>query len=113
MDLARALRIDSNNFSEISVQVKLFKADLTQSSPVLDRRILLSLSLSPILSSLAIHPDTVTQALDLDFEEYNVVSVPHMSLPFKSFLCPLTKEVMKELVVLESSHNYERSGIKY
>jgi hypothetical protein len=111
MDLARALGIDSDNFSEISVQVELFKADLTLSSSVPERRILVSLE--TILSNLAVQPDIVTQKLDLDFEEYDSVSVPQISLPFKNFLCPLTKEVMKEPVVLESSQNYERSAIKY
>ncbi|XP_068339164.1 U-box domain-containing protein 24-like [Pyrus communis] len=33
--------------------------------------------------------------------------------PFKNFLCPLTKEVMRDPVVLQSSHTYERTVINY
>ncbi|KAK8601678.1 hypothetical protein V6N12_051507 [Hibiscus sabdariffa] len=48
-----------------------------------------------------------TLSVDCDFEEEAHI------LPFKNFLCPLTKEVMKEPVVLESSQTYERRAIEY
>lgn len=112
MDLARALGIDPDNLPELSEQVNLFKNDLTRSNSVSERRILVSLE--SILSNLLVQPDIVTQKLHVDFEEYDAASAtPQMSSPFKSFLCPLTKEVMKDPVVLETSQNYERTAIEY
>lgn len=112
MDLARAMGIDPDNHTELSEQIKLFKTDLTRSSSVLERRILVSLE--TILSNLSVQPDIVTQTLAFDFEDFDSGSAaPQISSPFKNFLCPLTKEVMKEPVVLESSQNYERTAIQY
>ncbi|OMO84367.1 Armadillo [Corchorus capsularis] len=105
MDLARCLGIDSDNYEELTTQVKLFKTDLTNSNSVSSRRILVSLE--KILDNWSIVPGMSTLNVDRDFEEEAHI------LPFKNFLCPLTKEVMKEPVVLESSQNYERSAIEY
>ncbi|KAK4606073.1 hypothetical protein RGQ29_000375 [Quercus rubra] len=106
MDLARALGIESDNYSELSEQVKLFKDDLTRSNSISERRILVSLE--RILSNWSVQPDFVAPQLDFDFED----DAAQIS-PFKNFLCPLTKEVMKDPVVLESSQNYERNAIEY
>ncbi|KAG2673124.1 hypothetical protein I3760_13G074800 [Carya illinoinensis] len=112
MDLARALGIDPDNLSELSEQVNLFQTDLTNSNSLSERRIVVSLQ--SILSNLLVQPDIITQKLHVDFEEYDAASAaPQMSSPFKNFLCPLTKEVMKEPVVLETSQNYERTAIEY
>ncbi|KAK8352417.1 hypothetical protein V6Z11_A05G093600 [Gossypium hirsutum] len=105
MDLARCLGIDSCNYEELINQVKLFKTDLANSNSVSERRILVSLE--KILGSWSAVPGMLTLKVDRDFEEDAHI------LPFKNFLCPLTKEVMKEPVVLESSQTYERSAIEY
>ncbi len=106
MDLARALGIDSNNHTELSEQVKLFKNDLTRSNSLPERRILVSLE--RILSNWSVQPDIITLEMEFDSED----DAAQIS-PFKNFLCPLTKEVMKDPVVLESSQNYERTAIEY
>ncbi|XP_059660878.1 U-box domain-containing protein 44-like isoform X3 [Cornus florida] len=105
MDLARALGIDSNNHSELLEQVKLLKNDLSHSSSVSERRILTSLE--RIMANWSTEPDILIQNLVLDWDDDVHIS------PFKTFLCPLTKEVMKDPVVLESSQTYERIAIKY
>ncbi|XAR58905.1 Ubiquitin--protein ligase [Bertholletia excelsa] len=105
MDLARALGIESNNHTELAGHVKRLKEDLACSSSVVERRILLSLE--RILDHWSLEPEILTLNLDLDFEGDAQIS------PFKDFLCPLTKEVMKQPVVLESSQTYERSAIDY
>lgn len=105
MDLARALGIDPDDHTELSNQVKLFKNDLFRSNSVSERRILVSLE--RILNNWSIEPNIVTRNLDFDLEDDAPIS------PFKNFLCPLTKEVMKDPVVLESSQTYERTAIEY
>ncbi|KAF7833771.1 U-box domain-containing protein 44-like [Senna tora] len=105
MDLARALGIDPDDHTELSNQVKLFKNDLLRSNSVSERRILVSLE--RILNDWSVEPNIVTRKLDFDLEDDAPIS------PFKNFLCPLTKEVMKDPVVLESSQTYERTAIEY
>ncbi|CAN1282275.1 U-box domain-containing protein 43 [Linum perenne] len=106
MDLARALGIDASNHQELSEQVKLFKTDVARSSSVAERRIMISLE--KILDNWSSDPDVEALKSDLDSEDE-----AHLS-PFRNFLCPLTKEVMKEpVVVLESSQNYDKKAILY
>lgn len=105
MDLARSLGIDPENHAEISEQIKLLKNDLARSSLLSERRILASLE--RILENWAIEPTISTWKLGLEFEDEGHIT------PFKNFLCPLTKEVMKDPVVLETSQTYERSAIEY
>ncbi|KAK6927115.1 U-box domain [Dillenia turbinata] len=105
MDLARALGIDSKNHLELSKHINLLKADLSRSNSVSERRILFSLE--RIINNWSIEPDLSAQSLDTDFEDDAQIT------PFKNFLCPLTKEVMKDPVVLESHQTYERSAIEY
>lgn len=104
MDLARALGIGFNNHAELSDQIKLLKDDLVDSDLLLERQILTSLE--TIVDNWSIQPDILTHKLDLEFEEDAHIS------PFKNFLCPLTKDIMKDPVVLVSSQNYERTAIK-
>ncbi|KAL3518052.1 hypothetical protein ACH5RR_020641 [Cinchona calisaya] len=106
LDLARALGIDSNNYMALSNQVKLLRNDIGNSTSVSDRRILITLE--RIIDNWATKPDILTQKLDFDSEEEGA-----QILPFKNFLCPLTKEVMKDPVVLESAQTYERTAINY
>nr|AFN53678.1 U-box domain-containing protein [Linum usitatissimum] len=106
MDLARALGIDASNHQELSEQVKLFKTDVARSSSVAERRIMISLE--KILDNWSSDPDA--EALN---EDLNSEDEAHLS-PFRNFLCPLTKEYMKEpVVVLESSQNYDKKAILY
>lgn len=105
MDLARALGIDSNDHAELSEQVKLLKNDLTRSNSVPERRILMSLE--KIMDNWSLEPNILSHSFDLDFDDDAQIA------PFKNFLCPLTKEVMKNPVVLESSQTYERTAIEY
>lgn len=105
MDLARCLGIDSDNYSELLNQVKLLKEDLANSTSVSARRILFSLE--KILDNWSVVPGLSIVSVDREFEEEAYI------LPFKNFFCPLTKEVMKEPVVLESSQTYERTAIEY
>lgn len=105
MDLARALGTDPDNNSVLSEEIKLLKNDLRLSSSVTERRILMSLE--RIMGNWAMEPTLGTWKLDLEFEDDAHIS------PFKNFLCPLTKEVMKEPVVLESSQTYEKAAIEY
>lgn len=105
MDLARALGIEADDHAKLSEQVKLLKTDLASSNPLAERRVLMSLE--RIMDNWTVQPATSEWNLDFDFEEDAQMS------PFKNFLCPLTKEVMKDPVVLESSQNYERTAIEY
>lgn len=105
MDLARALGIDPDDHTELSNQVKLFKNDQSRSNSVSERRILFSLE--RILKNWSVEPTIMGGNLDFELEDDAAIS------PFKNFLCPLTKEVMKEPVVVESSQTYERSAIEY
>jgi len=105
MDLARALGCDPSNHTELSKHVKLLKNDLARSNSVSERRILISLE--RIIDTLSVRSNI--SALDLGFD----VEDDSQILPFKNFLCPLTKEVMKEPVVLETSQTYERTAIEY
>ncbi|KAF3779042.1 U-box domain-containing protein 44 [Nymphaea thermarum] len=105
MDLARALGIESDNHGELARQIDLLKKDMTGSVTPSDRRI--SVCLGRIFDNWSVLPRTVSKGSDPDFEED--ADIP----PFRSFICPLTKEVMKEPVVLESSQSYERTAIQY
>lgn len=102
MDLARALGIDHENHAELSKQIKLLRNDFAGSNSATERRILVSLE--RIMDNWAVQPIVST---GLEFEDDAQIS------PFKNFLCPLTKEVMKNPVVLQSSQTYERTAIKY
>lgn len=105
MDLARALGIDLSNYSELIEEVKQLKNNLGSSKSISERRILMSLE--KIVDNWALQPDILTLNMDLDFEDEAHIS------PFKNFLCPLTKEVMRDPVVLESAQTYERTAIQY
>lgn len=108
MDLARALGFDPADRAEFSNQVKLFKGDPLRSHSVPERRVLVSLE--RILSNWSVEPVSVTPNWDFEIAEDAASPV----FPFKSFLCPLTKEVMRDpVVVLESSQAYERAAIEY
>ncbi|MED6124669.1 hypothetical protein PIB30_061175 [Stylosanthes scabra] len=110
MDLARAFGVDPDDHAELCNQVKLFKDDALRSKSVLERRILDSLE--RILMNWFVEPAIVTRNMDFVIEEDDAANAPIM--PFKNFLCPLTKEVMTDpVVVLESSQTYERNAIEY
>ncbi|KAH9311648.1 hypothetical protein KI387_026683, partial [Taxus chinensis] len=106
MDIARALGMDlERNRTELCEQIQLLKNDLGDSDAENDLHILESLE--RIFDSWAIEPHVISRPIDSDVEED--APIP----PFKTFLCPLTKEVMKDPVVLESSQTYERSAIQH
>lgn len=105
MDLARALGIDVENHMELGEQIKLLKIDVASSNSVSERRILISLE--RIFDNWSVEPNCVAGCFDIDSDEELQMQ------PFKNFLCPLTKEVMKNPVVLESSHTYEKTAIEY
>lgn len=105
MDLARALGVDCGNHAELAEQIRLLKEDIVGSRSVSDRRILTSLE--RIFDSWSIEPNIAS--VGSDNEPDDDAHIP----PFKNFLCPLTKEVMKDPVVLESSQAYERTAIQY
>ncbi|RRT47202.1 hypothetical protein B296_00039982 [Ensete ventricosum] len=103
MDLARALGIDPADHGKLGEQVKLLRADLSGLSSVAERRILISLE--KILDDWSKEPCIADGLVTANFEEEAQIT------PFKNFLCPLTKVVMKDPVVLESSQTYERAAI--
>lgn len=106
MDIARALGMDSErNRPELSQQIQLLKDDLRDSINENDLHVLHSLE--RMFDNWAIEPEVVSKPIDSDAEED--APIP----PFKTFLCPLTKEVIKNPVVLESSQTYERSAIRH
>ncbi|KAH9609727.1 hypothetical protein KSS87_012717 [Heliosperma pusillum] len=105
MDLARGLGIEPSNHTELSEHVKLLKKDLARSTSVSERRILMSLE--RIVNNWSIQPNFSALSLDFDVEDDSQI------LPFKNFLCPLTKDVMKDPVVLDSGQTYERTAIDY
>ncbi|KAG9453462.1 hypothetical protein H6P81_006366 [Aristolochia fimbriata] len=105
MDLARAIGTVSENYIQLAEQIKLLKADLSGSSSISEHRILVSLE--KIYETWSVTPNVGRQIMDQNFEEEAHIA------PFKNFLCPLTKEVMKDPVVLESFQTYERSAIQY
>ena len=105
MDLARALGIDSTNHAELMELVKLSKNDLARSNSVSERRIVMSLQ--RIVDNWFVEPNISALSLDFDKEDESKI------LTFKNFVCPLTKEVMKDPVVLESGQTYERTAIDY
>ncbi|KAJ0983904.1 hypothetical protein J5N97_002260 [Dioscorea zingiberensis] len=104
MDLARALGAGPEALAD---QINLLRFDLTGPSiSPSERRILLSLE--KIFGSWsATEPCVADRLIDVDFDENATIS------PFKNFLCPLTKVVMKDPVVLESLQTYERAAIKH
>ncbi|MCL7034547.1 hypothetical protein MKW94_021224 [Papaver nudicaule] len=106
MDLARALGTDNENLSELQEQIKLLRNDVASSNSIAERRILISLE--RIFTSWSLDPTIAAETFGLDCEEEDT-----QIQPFRNFLCPLTKEVMKDPVVLESSQTYERSAIEY
>ncbi|KAF5190805.1 Ring-type e3 ubiquitin transferase [Thalictrum thalictroides] len=105
MDLARALGTEPENHGELEKQIKLLKNDIASSNSIVERRILMSLE--RIFDSWSIEPNHAAGGFDVDFEDDEQIQ------PFRNFICPLTKEVMKNPVVLESSQNYEKTAIKY
>ncbi|XP_010264614.1 PREDICTED: U-box domain-containing protein 44-like [Nelumbo nucifera] len=105
MDLARALGTEPGDHGGLAEQIELLKNDVARSNSVSERRILMSLD--RIVDNWSVEPDITGQNLEFDREED--VHIP----PFKNFICPLTKEVMKDPVVLESSQTYERTAIEY
>ncbi|PKA51893.1 U-box domain-containing protein 44 [Apostasia shenzhenica] len=104
MDLARALGADPGDHARLSEHIRQLRSDLAGSSSVAERKILMSLE--KIFDSWSTEPIVATASPDADFEENAQIS------PFKSFICPLTKEVMKDPVVLESLQTYDRSAIE-
>lgn len=105
MDLARALGTSPENHAELAEQIKLLKADLAGASSPSDRRILMSLE--RIFETYSTTSNFGGRSSSIKFEED--AQIP----PFVNFLCPLTKEVMKDPVVLESSQTYDRLAIQY
>ncbi|KAK1311906.1 U-box domain-containing protein 44 [Acorus calamus] len=107
MDLARALGMDPMDHGALSEQIKLLKKDLSKSSTVSERRILTSLeAVIDSWSSIATCINLKDTGVDHEEDDH----IP----PFKNFICPLTKEVMREpVVVLETSQTYERVAIGY
>ncbi|KAK1264497.1 U-box domain-containing protein 44 [Acorus gramineus] len=107
MDLARALGMDPMDHGALSEQIKLLKKDLSKLSTVSERRILTSLeAVIDSWSSIA----TCISLKDTGVDDEEDDHIP----PFKNFICPLTKEVMREpVVVLETSQTYERVAIGY
>uniref|UniRef100_A0A7N0U4A5 RING-type E3 ubiquitin transferase n=1 Tax=Kalanchoe fedtschenkoi TaxID=63787 RepID=A0A7N0U4A5_KALFE len=105
MDLSRALGVEPSDYSELSKQVNLLKLDSAHLSSVYERRMLQSLE--RIMESWNVTPSVLSLNVGVGFEDDAHI------LPFKNFLCPLTKEVMKEPVVLETSQTYEKTAIEY
>ncbi|WOL18652.1 U-box domain-containing protein 44-like [Canna indica] len=105
MDLARALGIDPADHEKLQEQIKLLRADLSGLSSMAERRILISLE--KMFKDWSKEPCIADGLVAANFEEE--AHIP----PFKNFLCPLTKEVMKDPVVLESSQTYERAAIRH
>ncbi|XP_042385573.1 U-box domain-containing protein 43-like [Zingiber officinale] len=105
MDLARALGIDPTDHTKLGEQIKLLKVDLSGLSSVAERRILVSLEKT--LHDWSREPSLAGGLVVSSFEEEAQIS------PFNNFLCPLTKEVMKDPVVIESSQTYERAAIRH
>ncbi|KAI9195319.1 hypothetical protein LWI28_013744 [Acer negundo] len=106
MDLARALGVESDNQTKLTEQIKQLTADFSRSCLISERRILSSLQ--RILDNWSVMPDVATLNWGHEVEEDVHIS------PFRNFMCPLTKEVMKEpVVVLESSQTYEKKAIEY
>ncbi|PIA59456.1 hypothetical protein AQUCO_00400378v1, partial [Aquilegia coerulea] len=105
MDLARALGTEPGNLGELEKQIKLLKNDIVSSNSIAERRILMSLE--RIFDNWSIEPNHAAGGFDVDFEEDAQIQ------PFRNFICPLTKEVMKNPVVLESSQTYEKTAIQY
>lgn len=107
MDLARALGVELGDHEKLAEQLKLLKGDLSGSSSVAERRILISLE--KIFDGWAAEPCAAARCSNVGDEEEDGSHVP----PYRNFLCPLTKEVMKDPVVLESLQTYERSAIDH
>uniref|UniRef100_A0A1D1YDW1 RING-type E3 ubiquitin transferase n=1 Tax=Anthurium amnicola TaxID=1678845 RepID=A0A1D1YDW1_9ARAE len=105
MDLARALGMDAGDHGRLAEEIKLLKRDLSGTSSVAERRILVSLEKT--FDSWSAEPYAPGCYSDADPEED--AHIP----PFKNFICPLTKEVMREPVALESFQTYERTAITY
>ncbi|CAA6669313.1 unnamed protein product [Spirodela intermedia] len=109
MDLARALGVEAGDHEKLAEQLKLLKRDLSGLSSVAERRILISLE--KIFDGWAAEPYTAAAARrsNAGGEEEDSAHVP----PYRNFLCPLTKEVMRDPVLLESLQTYERSAIDH
>lgn len=107
MDIARALGTDPSDSDRLAEQIRRLRHDVTGSSTVAERRILGSLEKT--FQSWLAEPYCAAGGLSsAGFDDD--AHIP----PFKNFLCPLTKEVMRDPVTVpESAQTYERSAIKY
>eukprot|EP00249_Psilotum_nudum_P020763 c27836_g1_i1 orf=462-3575(-) len=106
MDIARALGIGAEDRSEVTEQYELLKKELEICS---DPHILqIRDALDIIFNNWTIEPQVFTSCIDDGDDVDQNVPIP----PFKPFLCPLTKQVMKNPVMLVTGHTYEQSAIE-
>lgn len=105
-DIAQALGMASHNRRQLSLQMELLKKDIQDSSGVHDMHIVGILEKVFRNGSVEAEVALTIQPLDEWIEEEETIP------PFKTFICPLSKEVMKNPVVLETEQTYEQSEIE-
>ncbi|GAA0150718.1 ubiquitin-protein ligase [Lithospermum erythrorhizon] len=114
MDMARVLGVEFSNYEELVNQVMLLRDDMSDNSAFDDTDWRILKSLEAILdrdnyNNWLFEPHNIEAEI---MEFFNPEDARQM-ISLKNFLCPLTQEVMKEPVVLETGQTYERIAIQH
>ncbi|KAJ7541855.1 hypothetical protein O6H91_10G079700 [Diphasiastrum complanatum] len=105
MDMGRLLGIDpERNQEKFANELRLLKQDLQDCDN--DHELQLSGTIDKIFQAWMLRSEL------LRYQSFSDPGDDEPMSPFESFLCPLTKQVMKDPVVLQSEVTYERSAIE-
>jgi hypothetical protein len=107
MDISRVLGVldFEKNSKPLSEQLRLVQKELVDCTHQSEKELLKTVA-HLLESVVAVEPEFVRRSSTSDAGENEPLP------PFEAFLCPLTKQVMKDPVVAESEMTYERQAIQ-
>ncbi|KAH9561528.1 hypothetical protein CY35_05G026000 [Sphagnum magellanicum] len=107
MDISRVLGVldFEKNSKPLSEQLRLVQKELVDCTHPSEKELLKTVA-RLLESVVAVEPEFVRRSSTSDAGENEPLP------PFEAFLCPLTKQVMKDPVVAESEMTYEREAIQ-
>ncbi|CAM6026016.1 unnamed protein product [Sphagnum balticum] len=107
MDISRVLGVldFEKNSKPLSEQLRLVQKELVDCTHPSEKELLKTVA-HLLESVVAVEPEFVRRSSTSDAGENEPLP------PFEAFLCPLTKQVMKDPVVAESEMTYEREAIQ-
>lgn len=98
---------NARDVSQLSLQIELYKKDIEDSISPRDKQI--ADILEKFLRNRSLEPEAIIPPVVVDVVE----AEEEKPIPaFRTFICPLSKEVMKTPVVLETGHTYEQIEIE-